>query len=92
MEDVRRRRDIRLTCSAKQAEKLIAKPNFKERTIFSPTLAAIHMQKKEIYFRKPITIGMAVLDISKILMYEFYYDFMKPKYHQNMKLLYTDTD
>ena len=92
MEDVRRRKDIRLCCSDKQAEKLIAKPNFHDRTIFSPTLAAVHLQKNEIHFRKPITIGLAILDVSKILMYDFYYDHMKPVYRENMKLLYTDTD
>lgn len=52
MEDVRRRRDIRICCSTKQAEKLIAKPTFQDRTIFSPTLAALHLQKAEVHFRK----------------------------------------
>ena len=51
MEDVRRRKDIRLCSSEKQAEKLIAKPNFEDRTIFSPTLAAIHLRKTEISFK-----------------------------------------
>lgn len=92
MEDVRRRRDIRLCCTDKQAEKLIAKPNFHERNIFSSTLAAVHMRKTEIFFKKPITIGMAVLDISKTLMYKFYYEYMQPTYKQNLNLLYTDTD
>lgn len=92
MEDVRRRRDIRLCCSTKAAEKLISKPNFLDRSIFSPSLAVIHLQKTEILFKKPITIGMAVLDISKILMYRFLYEFMKPTYEENFKLLYTDTD
>lgn len=92
MEDVRKRKDIRLCCSSKQAEKLIAKPNFKERTIFNSSLAAVHLQKTEICFKKPITVGMAVLDISKIIMYKFYYEYMKPTYRQQFKLLYTDTD
>ena len=73
MEDVRRRRD------PKSAEKLISKPSFLDRTIFSPLLAAVHLQKTRINFKKPITIGMAILDISKTLMYSFFYDFMNTK-------------
>ena len=91
MEDVRRRRDTCLCCSTEVAEELISKRNFLDRTIFSSSLAAIHLQKTE-FNSKTITIGMAVLDISKILMHSFFYDFMRPSYEENFKMLYTDTD
>ena len=54
---------------------------------------AIDMKKKtKVYMNKPVYIGQAVLDISKILMYEFWYDYLKPKYCDNIKLCYMDTD
>ena len=62
MEQIRKCVDIRLCTSARKLEKLIAKPNFKERTIFSEDLFA------SIFFNKPVTIGICILDISKILM------------------------
>ncbi|XP_067126115.1 uncharacterized protein [Centruroides vittatus] len=92
MENIRNRVDIRLCCKAKQVEKLIAKPNFKHRTIFTENLCAIHMYKINIVFNKPIYVGMSILDLSKHLMYDFHYNIMKPKYGDNIKLLYQDTD
>jgi hypothetical protein len=72
--------------------KLIAKPNFIDRTIYTENLAAVHMGKTSLLFDKPIFIGMAVLELSKTLMYSFHYDVMVQKYGPNLKLLYTDTD
>ena len=80
MENVRNRQNIKLVTNEKQAAKLINKPNYKSRTIFSETLAAVHMGKTEVVLSKPIYIGMSILDISKNLMYEFHYDYIKPKY------------
>jgi hypothetical protein len=92
MEQIRRRVDIRLCENWKKAEKLISKPNFKDRTIFCQNLIAIHMNKTTVTFNKPLIIGMSILDISKTLMYDFHYDFMRKKYGNNIQLLYTDTD
>ena len=50
------------------------------------------MKKTEIKLNKPIYLGLAILDISKTLMYEFWYDYLKPKYNNNMGLCYMDTD
>lgn len=72
--------------------KLIAMPNFKRRVIFNENLVAIEMKRTSIVMDKPISLGMAILDISKVVMYEYYYDFLKPKYGNNIKLTYTDTD
>ena len=75
-----------------KVEKPIAKPTFKSRTIFAENLVAIHMEKTKIVFNKPIYIGMSILDISKNCIYEFYYNIMKEKYREKIKLLYMDTD
>ena len=92
MEDIRKRTVIKLVTSPEQAAKLINKPNYINRTTFSPNLAAIHMGKTSIYMDKPKYLGMAILDVSKTLMYDFYYGYIKPKYGDKVKLLFTDTD
>lgn len=74
------------------ARKLIALPNFKKFNIFDKDLVAIHLNKVNILMDKPISVGMSVLDISKVLMYEFYYDHIQRKYGKNVQMLYTDTD
>ena len=92
MEDIRKRTDIKLVTTPEQAIKLINKPNYTHRTTFSDNLVAIHMGKTEIYMNKPVQIGMSILDISKTLMYDFYYGYLKPKYGEKIRLLFTDTD
>nr|XP_042910853.1 uncharacterized protein LOC122272000 [Parasteatoda tepidariorum] len=92
MENVRRRVDIRLCTSEEQARKLVAKPNFNRRTIFTDKCMAVHLRKTKIEFLKPIHIGMAILDTSKYLMYDFHYSEIKNDYGENVKLLYSDTD
>ncbi|KAL4083440.1 hypothetical protein QTP88_028756 [Uroleucon formosanum] len=61
-------------------------------TIFTENLAAVHMKRTQISFKQPIYIGMCVLDLSKMLMYDFYYNIIKKKYGNRVRLLYTDTD
>ena len=92
MENIRKRTDIRLVTTPEQAIKLINKPNYTHRTTFSDNLVAIHMGKTEIYMNKPVYLGMCILDISKTLMYDFYYGYLKPKYGDKVRLLFTDTD
>ena len=92
MENVRKRVNITLVKSKKKAKKLISKPNFKKCTIFSKKLCAIEMKKTQIYFNKPLYLGMCILDLSKTLMYDFHYNYIKPKYDERAKLLFTDTD
>ena len=76
----------------KQAEKLSAKPNFNNCNIFSEDLVAIHMKKTKLVFNKPVYLGMCILDLSKTLMYDFHYNYIKRKYGDKAKLLLTDTD
>ena len=92
IENVRNRIDVKLVTSQKQAEKYINRPNYAGRTTFSDNLVAIHMAKTGIYMNKPIYLGMCILGISKTLMYDFYYGFLKPMYGDRIKLLFTDTD
>ena len=92
MENIRNRVDIRLVTRESQAKKLTCKPNYQHHTIFSKNLAAVHMKKVKLKFNKPVYLGMSILDLSKTLMYDFHYNYIKPKYDDRAKLLFTDTD
>ena len=92
IENIRKRTDIKLVTTQKQAEKYIYQPNYTHRTTFSDNLVAIHLTRTKLYFNKPVYLGMSILDISKIRMYEFHYEYIKPKYGAKAKLLFTDTD
>ncbi len=92
MENIRNRQVINLVTNESQAAKLINKPNYKKRTIFSENLVAVHMGKTELVFNKPIYVGMAIVDQSKNLMYDFHYNYIKSKYGNKAQLLFTDTD
>ena len=83
---------MKLVNDRKKAAKLVAKPNFRHLTIFDENLVAIHMKKIKLKFDKPVYCGMAILDISKSLMYDFHFNYIKPKYGEKAKLLFTDTD
>ena len=92
MENIRNRVDVKLVNDKKRAEKLSAKPNYKHCNIFSEDLVAIHMKKTKLDFDKPVYLGMCILDLSKTLMYDFHYNYIKKKYGDKAKLLLTDTD
>lgn len=74
------------------AQDWIAKPEFHSLSIFSEHLVAIQLRKTKLIYDKPIYLGFCILDISKTLMYEFHYNYMIKKFHNKIKLLYTDTD
>ena len=92
MENIRNRVDIRLVTRESQAKKLTCRPNYQHHTIFCENLTAVHMKKVSLKFNKPVYLGMSILDLSKTLMYDFHYNYIKPKYGDNAKLLFTDTD
>ena len=92
IENIRKRQNVKLIDDRKKALKLSSKPNFDRATIFDEHLVAIHMKKTEVYFNKPIYVGQAILDISKTLMFDFHYNYIKKKYGQEAELLMTDTD
>ena len=74
------------------AQKLAAKPNYDCCTISDENLIAVHMKKTKLYFNKPVYLGMSILDLSKSLMYDFRYNYIKTKYGDKAKLLFTVTD
>ena len=92
MENIRNRVDIKPITNEKEAKKLISKPNFYHRTIFTENLIAVHMKKRQVYYNKPIYLGMCILDLSKTLMYDFHYNYIKKKYGEGASLLFIDTD
>ena len=74
------------------AESYIARPNFHSRSIFDENLIAVQMARTEITIRKPIYVGLSILDISKTLLYRFHYEYMQKRFKGVAKTLYTDTD
>ena len=92
MENVRNRRDIKLVTSDKRRKRLVSTPKYQSHKNFSDHLMAIEMKKTRVKMTKPLYLGMSILDISKILMYEFWYNYIIPKYGDKAKLCYTDTD
>ena len=91
-EDLMNRQNIKLFTDDEQCRKFISKPNFKSFTIFQPDLCALIMNKTIVTWNKPTYIGAAVLDLSKLVMYRFLYETIKPTYGEKAKLLYSDTD
>lgn len=95
MENMRARVDIRLKTSwhgRYGVRKLVALPNFKRFNIFDEDLVAVELNQTHVYMFKPIVVGMAILDLSKVVMYDFYHGHIKPKYGNDVEMLYTDTD
>ena len=92
MENVRKHRDIKLVTTDKRRNQLVSEPNYHTTKYFSENLLAIEMKKTKVKMNKPVYLGMSILDISKTLMYEFWYDYIKPKYEDAAKLCYMDTD
>ena len=92
MENVRNHRDIKLVTSDKRRSILASEPNYHSSKCISKDLMIIEMRKVEVKMNKPIYLGQAILDISKTLMYEFWYDYIKPKYKEKARLCYMDTD
>ena len=92
MENIRNRVDVKLVNNRENARKLVAKPNFRHCKIFNENLVAIHMKKTSLTMNKPVYLGMSILDLSKTIMYEFHYEYIKPKYGDKARLLFKDTD
>ena len=92
MKNIRKHRDIKLVATDKKRNKLVSEPNYHTMNFISEDLSIIEMNDTKVKMNKPTYLGLSILDISKILMYEFWYDYMKPKYNDNVKLCYMDTD
>ena len=92
MENVRKHRDIKPVTTEEKRIKLVSEPNYHTTKQFSENLLAMEMKKTKVKKNKPVYLGMSIVDISKRLMYEFWYDSIKPKYKDKARLCYTDTD
>ena len=92
MENIRKHRNIELVTTDKKRNKLVSEPNYHTVNYISEDLSIIEMNKTKVKMNKPIYLGLSILDISKILIYEFWYDYMKPRYGNDVKLCYMDMD
>ena len=93
MENIRKHRDIKLVNSIVDYLKQVMKPNFKSGNLLGTDLMSCEMGKVKVKMKKPVYLGQAILDLSKTIMYEFHYDYMKKKYNEvDLKLLCMDTD
>ena len=91
MESVRKHRNIKLVTNEESYLQTVMKPNFKSGVLFGENLMGCEMGKIKVVMKKPVYLGQAILDLSKIVMYEFHYDYMKPKF-KDPQLCYMDTD
>ena len=92
MENVRKHRDIKLVKTDHKRNKLVSEPNYHTMKLISENLSIIEMKKVKVKMKKPIYLGLSILEICKIIMYEFWYDYVKKKYGDMVKLCYMDTD
>ena len=92
MENVRKHRDIKLVKTDKRKNQLVSEPNYHTTKLFSEGLLATEMKKVKVKMNKPVYLGLSILEISKALMYEFWYNYIKPKYQDSAKLCYMDID
>ena len=88
MENVRKHRNIKLVTTNEKRNKLVSEPNYYTTKRFSENLIAIEMKKTKVKMNKPVYLGMLILNISKTLMYEFWYDHIKPKYKKSKTTLH----
>ena len=92
MENVRNHRGIKIVTMDKRRSIIASEPNYHSTKYISKDLLIMEMKKTEVKMNKPIYLGQAILDLSKMLMYEFWYDYIKPKYGGKARLCYMDTD
>ena len=86
MENVRKHRDIKLVATDKKRSKLVSESNYHMMDCISENLSIIEMRRTKVKMNKPIYLGLSILEISKLLMYKLWYDYMKPKYGDSVKL------
>ena len=89
--NVRKHRDIKLVKTERERNNLLSEPNFHSTKFFTEKLLAIEMRKTQILMDKLVYLGLSILDLSKTVMYEFWYDYVNPKYGENAKHCYMDT-
>ena len=92
MENVREHINFELVDTPERFQKVVNSPTYKHRHIINENLVGVEKLKETVKLNKPIYVGMSILDLSKLHMYSFYYDVLKKKYNDDVRLIYTDTD
>ena len=92
MKRVRKYGDIKLVTRERRRNYLVSEPNYHTTKFFTEYLLAIEMKKTEIVKNKPVCLGLSILELSKVSMYELWYDYVKPKHDEKANLCYMDTD
>ena len=93
MENTRKHRNLKLVNNEEEYLQNVMCPKFKSGTLLGPNLMGCEMGKIKVVMNKPVYLGQAILDLSKMIMYEFHYDYMKHKYPDDkLTLCYIDTD
>ena len=92
IENLHKRVDVRLVTNEKKLDKLTSKPTYVSSKIFNENLMTVHKVKETLTLNRPAYVGMCILDLSKTLMYDFHHNYIKKKYNDRAKLLFTDTD
>ena len=92
MENVKKHRDIKLVTTERRRNYLVSEPNYHNTKFFTENLLAREMTETQISINKPVYLGLSKSNLSKTVMYEFWYDYVKPKYGENAKPCYMDTD
>lgn len=92
MENTRKHVNVELITEPSKMKKLVAQPTFKRAKQFNEHLVAVERARQKLVLSKPVYTGFTVLDLSKVLMYEFHYHYIQPKYGAKAQLLFTDTD
>ena len=91
IENQRKRMNVKLVNDKKVYKRCVNKPNFKSKKIFDKNFVAVHCSKTVLIFNKPIYVGFSILELSKLLMHQFHYDYASKTFN-DVKLLFTDTD
>ena len=91
VENIRKHRNIKLVTNEDKYLRTVTKPNFKSGVLFGENLMGCEMGRTKVVMKRPVYLGRAILDLRKIVMYEFHYDYMKPKF-EGFQLCYMDTD
>ena len=92
MENGRKHRNIKLVTTERRRNYLVSEPNYHTTKFSTENLLAIEMRKTQIIMNKSVYLGLSILDWSKTLIYEFRYNYVQPKYDENEKICYMDTD
>ena len=85
MENVRKNRDIKLVTTERRRNYLVIEPNYYTTKFFTKNLLAIKMKKTQITINKLVYLGLSILDLNKTVVYDFWYDYVKPKYAEKTK-------